>query len=128
MVCGHGIYFLIGKWTVKAKNITVDKMVAVNVIVASGIFARIKGLIGRKSLPQGEALLLDPCNGIHTFGMRFPIDVLFLDRNNAVVAIRKNLVPNRITPLFFAAKSTLELPAGIVEATATKAGDEIEIS
>ena len=113
---------------VKAENITAGRMVAVNVFVAAGIFARIKGLIGRKSLPQGDALLLDPCNGIHTFGMRFPIDVLFLDRNNVVVAIRKNLVPNRITPLFFAAKSTLELPAGIVEATATKAGDEIEIA
>jgi hypothetical protein len=113
---------------VKAENITAGKMVAVNVFVAAGIFARIKGLIGRKSLPQGDALLLDPCNGIHTFGMRFPIDVLFLDRNNIVVAIRKNLVPNRITPLFFSAKSTLELPAGIVEATATKAGDEIEIA
>ena len=120
-MCGHGIFILIGNGTVKANNITAGKMVAGNVFVAAGIFARIKGLIGRKSLPQGDALLLDPCNGIHTFGMRFPIDVLFLDRNNVVVAIRKDLVPNRITPLFLAAKSTLELPAGIVEATATKA-------
>jgi uncharacterized protein len=113
---------------VKARNITADKMVAINVIVASSIFARMRGLIGRKNLTAGDALLLCPCNGIHTFGMKFPIDVLFLDRENIVVAIRKNLVPNRMTPLYFAAKSVLELPAGIVEATATKAGDEIEIA
>ena len=100
---------------------------ACNLVKADNLLARLKGLLGRNSLPPGEALLLKPCNGIHTFGMRFAIDVIFLDRENRIVAVTKELPPNHLTRIYFHAASVLELPAGTVEATATAIGNQIEI-
>lgn len=112
---------------VKATNLTMHTDLACNLVKANSLLARLKGLLGRSSLPPGEALLIKPCNGIHTFGMRFAIDVLFLDRENRVVAVTKELKPNRLTRLYLHAASVLELPAGTVEATATAIGNQIEI-
>jgi uncharacterized membrane protein (UPF0127 family) len=112
---------------VKAINLTTHKELACNLVKAANLFARIKGLLGRKSILPGEALLLKPCNGIHTFGMRFAIDVIFLDRKNRVMAVTKDLRPNRLTRLYLHAAGVLELPPGTVEATATAIGNEIAI-
>ncbi len=95
--------------------------------MAEKFFDRLKGLLGRKALPAGECLWIKQCKGIHTFGMRFPIDAVFLDREKHVVAIKKDLKPNRVTKVFFRAESVLELPAGTIDVTATEAGHEIEI-
>lgn len=111
----------------KAKNLTSHTDLACNLVKADNLFARLKGLLGRNSLPPGEALLLKPCNGIHTIGMRFAIDVLFLDRENRVVAVTKALQPNRLTRIYLHAASVLELPAGTIEATTTAIGNQIEI-
>jgi uncharacterized protein len=86
-----------------------------------------KGLLGKNSLMAGEGLLIRPCKGIHTFGMRFPIDVLFLDKNSHVIAIIKNIQPNKMTRLYLGASGVIELSAGTIDATATKPGDRIEI-
>ncbi len=101
---------------------------ACNLVKAENLFARLKGLLGRSSLPRGEAMLIRPCNGIHTFGMRFAIDAVFLDRENRVVAVTKDLRPNRMTPLFFRAACVIELPAGTVEETKTATGHEVGIA
>jgi len=71
--------------------------------------------------------LLKPCNGIHTFGMQFAIDVIFLDRKNRVVAVTNDMQPNRLTRIYLHAASVLELPVGTIEATATAIGNEVEI-
>ncbi len=63
--------------------------------VAVTPFARMKGLLGRKQLPEGEALLIRPCNAIHTLGMRFPIDVRFYDRSGALVREVLRVPPGR---------------------------------
>ena len=112
----------------KAINLTTHTDLACNLVKADNPFARIKGLLGRNSLSSGDALLLKPCNGIHTFGMRFAIDVIFLDRKNRVVAVTKDLQPNRLTRLYLHAASVLELPAGTIDATATVIGNEVEIA
>lgn len=96
--------------------------------IAENLFARMKGLLGKRALAEGEGLLIRPCNGIHTFGMKFPIDAVFLDGNNIVIAIRKDLVSNRCTLIYPKASSVLELPAGTVEATDTRIGDEIKVA
>ena len=70
-----------------------------------------RGLLGRDGLAQGEGLLLKPCGSVHTFFMRFPIDVVFLDRELSVVAVRPEVVPWR-TVGARGAKVTLELAAG----------------
>jgi hypothetical protein len=94
---------------------------------ADTILKRLRGLRGRPSLADGAALWLVPCRGIHTRGMRFPIDALYLDRDLRVVAVERNLPPGRIAPVLFRARTVLELPAGTVLRTATRVGDQIEM-
>ncbi len=94
--------------------------------VAESFRARSKGLLGRSSLAEGEGLLIRPCKGVHTVGMKFPIDVVFLDNGNSVIGICKALRPNRLTPIRLRATSVLELPAGTVAATALKVGDVVD--
>lgn len=112
----------------KAYNLRNGKELSDNVAVADSLFKRMKGLLGKSELPPGEALWIKPCMSIHTFFMKFPIDAVFLDKKNKVIAIIKNLKPNRMTRLYFKAASVLELPVGTIEVTATEVGDEIEIS
>lgn len=87
-----------------------------------------KGLLGRNSLDDGEGLLIRPCKGIHTFGMRFPIDAVFLNRDKRVVAAICNIMPNRMTRMYLGASSVIELPAGTIDKTATLPGDQLEIA
>jgi uncharacterized protein len=74
-------------------------------------WSRMRGLLGRSGLEAGEGLLLKPCGSVHTFFMRFPIDVVFLDRELAVVAVSPEVAPWR-TARAKGAKVTLELAAG----------------
>jgi uncharacterized membrane protein (UPF0127 family) len=74
-------------------------------------WARMKGLLGRSSLPPGEGILLEPAASVHTFFMRFPIDLVFLDRELAVLDVRSD-VPAWRTAACKGARSTLELPSG----------------
>lgn len=80
--------------------------------IASGRRDRMRGLLGRDELPRGELLLLEPCGAIHTFGMRFALDVLFLDRDWRVVGIRRALRPGRMAWGGPRARRTLEADAG----------------
>jgi len=111
----------------RAFNLRTKKELSENVIVAKRLLERMKGLIGKKGLENGESLWIKPCKSVHTFGMRFPIDIIFLDRESRVVALKKNFLKNHITPLYFKAVSVLELPAGTIEMTDTRTGDRIEI-
>lgn len=70
------------------------------------------GLLPRSSLGENEGLWIESCNSIHTFFMRFPIDVAFLDSQGTVVAMYENLRPWRLTFIHFSAKSVLETAAG----------------
>jgi uncharacterized membrane protein (UPF0127 family) len=100
-------------------------MLATEADVADTSAKRRKGLLGRDSLPPGEGLWIAPCEGVHTFRMRFAIDVLFLDRNRKVLKIRAAMPRGRIA-LCLRAHSVLELPAGAAEAAGTRAGDQLE--
>jgi uncharacterized membrane protein (UPF0127 family) len=79
--------------------------------VADRAFARMRGLLGRTGLEAGHGILLTPCPSVQTFFMRFPIDVVFLDKNLAIVRIARDLRPWRSVAARRAA-SALELPAG----------------
>ena len=86
--------------------------IAGNVRLAGSLWDRLRGLTGIRSLEPGSGLWLSPCNGIHTFGMRFPIDVVLLDRHNRVLEVVSALRPNRLLMPRRGGFSTLELPAG----------------
>jgi len=111
-----------------ACNLRNGRKLSHNVSVADSLLKRMKGLLGRSEMLQGEALLIKPCMSVHTFLMKFAIDVIFLDKRNQVIAAKRNLQPNRLTGLYIKATSALELPAGSLDATDTKVGDEIEIA
>jgi uncharacterized protein len=79
------------------------------------------------ALSSGEGLIIDPCSSIHTFWMRFPIDVLYMNRDYEVIRADACMKPWRIGPIFTGSKWVIELPAGTISTTGTKPGDKIEI-
>ena len=89
--------------------------------------SRRKGLLGRKCLQPGEGLWIAPCESVHTFFMKFPIDLVYLDRKQQVKKVRDSVGSWRISACL-TARSVLELPAGTVRATQTEQGDTVEIA
>lgn len=111
----------------RAINKSTGRMLAGSVVSAETLLSRCRGLLGRDELPAGEGLLIRPCRGVHTFFMRFPIDVVFLDRTQRVVATVCHLKPGRMTRIFLKAASALELPAGTIALSRTSCGDQVEV-
>jgi uncharacterized membrane protein (UPF0127 family) len=103
------------------------RVVCERCLIADGPFARMRGLLGRKELPGGEGILLRPAGSVHTFFMRFPIDVVFLDRELRVVAIAADVPPWR-TRGARGAKAVVELPAGEASRRGLAEGDTVVLS
>jgi len=108
-------------------NITKEKVLAENLFIADTPLKRAIGLLGRKEFKGGQALLIKPCQQIHTFFMHFSIDVLFLDKENRIIEIIKNFKPWRISKIYFKARSCLELPTGLIDSTSSQRGDFLQI-
>jgi hypothetical protein len=111
----------------KIVNVTRNRVLAERGQIASSFLARTKGLLGRGSLPSGEALVITSCRGIHTYFMRFPIDVLFLDKHGRVVGIVHAIVPFKASPYFWKASLAIEFPAQTLKPTGTDLNDLVEI-
>ncbi len=97
------------------------------VAVADTSLTRFVGLLGKRSLPPGGGLWIVPSNGVHTIGMTFPIDVIFVNGDHDVVGLRENLRPFRMTSLNWRARSVLELPAGTIQGSRTEIGDHLSL-
>ena len=112
-----------------AVNRTRGIRLAEQVLVAKTHWTRLRGLIGvsPSQFGSGKALWIVPCHGVHTFLMRFPIDVLYLDREGFVIGLNERVKPWRIAPVRISAASVLELPAGSLCNSATELGDCIEM-
>lgn len=108
-------------------NLTRQCDLASHVEVARTAAARRKGLLGRNALEPAEGLWLVPCASIHTFFMRFAIDLVYLDRQHRVKKVRSAVPPWRLS-VCLTAHSVIELPAGSAEQTNTQPGDQLEIS
>jgi uncharacterized membrane protein (UPF0127 family) len=113
-----------------AFNRTRSAYLAKEVRVADSHWSRLIGLMATKPehFHGGQGLWIVPCRGVHTMGMRFPIDVVYLDEQQAVVHVEEGLSPWRLAPVKMAAKSVLELPAQTLRSTGTAVGDRIEIA
>lgn len=109
----------------RVRNATRNTILGEAVDVADTSQKRRTGLLKHTSLPAGEGLLITPCEAVHTFGMKFAIDVLFLSRKKKVLKVRAAMPRRRISACL-TAHSTLELPAGTAEATGTVKGDQLE--
>ncbi len=109
------------------RNLTKGNVVASRLVVASTMKTRRRGLLGRHTFHPDEGILLTPCRSIHTFAMKFAIDVVFLDKQMRVVDVRRNVKPGRPMLLNRKAHSTLELPAGIAAARNIEVGDVLRV-
>lgn len=81
--------------------------------------------MGTRELPVGEGLLIERCSSIHSFGMQYPFDAAFLDRDGRVLHLIHSMKPNRLSRHLFSARSVLELPSGTIRATNTEVGDKL---
>lgn len=110
------------------RNRTRGISLAQEVRLADAPGSRLLGLLKETSLEPHEGLWVYPSQAIHTFGMRFPIDVAFLDRHLRVKRIYHQLVPWRSTRFVWGARSVLELAGGVLARSGTEVGDELQFS
>ena len=111
----------------RISNLTRQSVLAYSVEVADEGPKRRKGVLGRQELRAGEGLWIRPCEAVHTFGMQFPIDLVYLDRKLRVKKVRSGMRPWRLSACF-TAHSVVELASGTIRETQTKPGDRIEFS
>ena len=114
-----------GPW--QLVNVTRGTILATRLEAAHSSATRRKGLLGREGLLPGEGLWIAPCESVHTFFMRFPIDLVYLDRQNRIRKVRHSVGPWRVSGCF-SAHSVLELPAGTAGITRTERGDTVEFA
>ncbi len=115
--------------TGQAFNATRQLYLATELRVANTHASRFVGLLATSAgeFVSGKGLWIVPCRGVHTLGMRFPIDVIYLDSNSTVIHVEQSLQPWRIAPVRLSAASVLELPSSTVTQTATQLGDKVDI-
>lgn len=110
----------------QVRNQTRDTMIGDRVTVADTSLRRMVGLLGKNELGPGEGLWIRPSSGVHTIGMRFPIDVVGLDKNHRVIKLWQCLRPYRMTSVSAALRSVVELPPGRIMECQIQVGDLID--
>ena len=108
------------------RNRTRNTVLADAAEVADTSEKRRTGLLKHERLDAGQGLWIVPCESVHSFFMKFAIDLIYLDRNKKVRKVRHRMAPWRLS-MCLTAHSILELPAGAAAATGTQAGDQLEI-
>jgi uncharacterized protein len=118
--------------TIRVYNGTRGQPLGTAVEVASNPWRRFWGLMGKRSLPDGGGLLIRPCNSIHMFFMRMPLDVLHCGASGLdgapVLRMLTGIKPWRVGPIVRGSKYVLELPAGTIERTGTQVNDLIRLA
>ncbi len=114
--------------SVKVTNRTRGTILGENVEVANTSLTRLWGLLGREKLGTGGGLWIKPSSGVHTVGMKFPIDVVGLDRQMRVVKLWHEIVPFRVTSVSFKVASVLELAAGRIRECLVEIGDVLDVT
>jgi uncharacterized membrane protein (UPF0127 family) len=110
---------------VRVVNITRGEVLAERAELAASMWSRLWGLMGRRELPAGSGLVLRPGGGIHMWFMRFPLDVVHVDKRDRVTHVVRGIKPWRFGPLFVGGKLAIELPVGA--AAQTQPGDEVRL-
>lgn len=112
----------------KVVNLSKNTILGEKVKLADTFGSRFLGLMFRKTLNEGEGLIVKPCNSIHMFFMQFPLDIIFVDKNNTVIYLIEGIRPWKISKIVRYSKYVIELPAGTISKTKTEVGDKIEIN
>lgn len=114
--------------TVTAFNLTRGSALMRKGWRAHGFLARGRGLMFARELPDGAGLVIDPCSSIHMFFMRFPLDVVYVSRDDQVVRVQEGIKPWRVGPLHTkGARYVIELPVGTIRRSATQVGDQLRL-
>lgn len=116
-----------GVATYRVRDVATGCVLAEDLRPAHTHWSRLKGLLGSDCLPNGEGLWLKPCRQVHMLGMRYPIDVAFLDDDLRVVQTVAALAPGKVSPRVALATSALELPAGRLAALGIASGAHLSI-
>jgi len=114
----------------RVRNVTRGTVVTDRALIADTSQKRRTGLLKHSGLDEGEGLWIVPCEGIHMFGMKFDIDVLFLSKQRKVLKVSPNMAASGLSrrmSISFTAHSVLELPAGMADKTGTMVGDHLEL-
>lgn len=109
----------------RCTNATQQTVLGDRIRLADTFVLRLFGLLPRTGLESGEGLLITPCNSVHSIGMRFEFDAIFLDADNRVVHAMDRMKPMRLSPVVWKAKAVLECPAGTIESAQIKVGDQL---
>lgn len=107
----------------RIENLTTGRAMATQGQWARTWLTRAKGLLGRDRLGEGEALVIYPCQSVHSFFMRFSIDVLFLNKDLQVIGIKPEMRPFRLSRHMWKARYVVEVLGGAAADTGTKVGD-----
>jgi hypothetical protein len=114
-----------GNKTVRAINRTRGTVLGECIRVADTGLSRMIGLLGERKLSSGDGLLIVPSQGVHTVGMLFPIDVVVLDNDWNILALRPRMRQFTMTRIFWNAAAVLELPSGVLASSSTAVGDTL---
>jgi uncharacterized membrane protein (UPF0127 family) len=112
---------------VVVRNVTRGSVLGDRIRIADTSLTRLFGLLSRSGLSAGEGLWIQPSSGVHTFFMRFTIDVVGLDRERKVIKLWPNLVPWRVTSVSTKLRNVIELPGGSIAASGTLLGDTLAV-
>jgi uncharacterized membrane protein (UPF0127 family) len=112
---------------VRVYNTTKHSCLGEQIRMADSSLRRLVGLLGKRSLAPGCGLFIVPSQAIHTVGMAFPIDVIFVDKKYNVLGVREAVPPFRITRVFWKALGVLELPVGTIKDSCTEVGDQLKV-
>lgn len=112
----------------KVYNSSKNSIILKDAKVAENFFTRSVGLLSKKSLNEGEGLIIKPCCSIHTFFMRFNIDVLFINKKNEVIALYENVAPWRILPIHPTSHYVIELFANSITEKSIEKGDAVTLA
>ncbi|MGD8495471.1 MAG: DUF192 domain-containing protein [Gemmatimonadales bacterium] len=113
--------------TLEVRNATRDETLAGRVRLADGWWTRLRGMMGRPEPAEDEGMLLEPCQSVHMYWMKYPLDVAFLAPDGRIVATYHGLAPSRRSKWHRDADRALELRAGRLAATRTEVGDHVEL-
>lgn len=106
-------------------NVTRSSVVVRELRVAHNMIERLRGLMASKPLRNGEGLLIPHCQGIHTFGMGYHIDAIYLDKENKTIFLYEGIAPHKFGKICFKAQAVLELPVGSIALSGTQLGDAL---
>ena len=119
-------FYYNGRLKLRVRNLTKNTILADRADIADTSETRQRGLLKHTGLAEGGGLWIVPCEGVHSFFMKFAIDVVFINKKRVVTKVRPNMVKSRIA-LSIRAHSTIELPVGVIQKSQTAVGDQLEL-